>query len=437
MRSPTAVFFMKHLSVNLFTAFFSFSLFIVTFVTRKQIKQKKDQKMRKTITRFLAVTAILPMCIGIVSCGKEKFRVNGSVANAKDSMLYFEHNGLEGFDVLDSVRLDAAGTFEFKGGKAENPEFYRLRIAGQIINIAIDSTETVNVKASYPMMATDYSVDGSYENEKIKELALKQIDLQDRCQAAASNPRISMDSAMTVIGVMVDAYKKEVERDYIYKEPMKAYAYFALFQYIVVNSTAQLIFNPRSDSNDIKVFGAVATSWDTFYPNSERGLNLHNIAIQGMKDQRIVRNRQQPIRVDASKVNDTGVIDIFLMDNHGKPRHLTELKGKVVMLDFHMFSVGEASTRRIMMLRELYNKYHEQGFEIYQVALDDNEHFWKMQTENLPWVNVYDPDGVNSNNVKNYNVQNIPTFFLIDKNNVLKKRDVQIEDIDAEIKAML
>lgn len=383
----------------------------------------------------------LAAAVAVVSvmgaCSKEKFHVNGSIANAKDSVLYFEHNGLEGFSVLDSIKLDEGGAFEFEGDKADNPEFYRLRIAGQIINIAIDSTETVNVKAGYPMMATDYDVKGSYENEKIKELALKQIDLQNRCQAVAGSPDISVDSAMTAIGNMVDRYKADVERNYIYKEPMKAYAYFALFQYIVVNNTARLIFNPRTNSKDIKVFGAVATSWDTFYPNSERGENLHNIAIQGMKDQRIVRNQQQAVAIDASKVSDAGVIDIPLMDNHGKMRRLTELKGKVVMLDFHVFGVGEESTKRIMALRDIYNKYHARGFEIYQVSLDSNEHFWKTQTANLPWVSVYDPEGVNSKNMANYNVQNIPTFFLIDKNNVLQKRDVQIKDLDAEIQAML
>lgn len=412
-------------------------IFMYLCIGKEKDKKIKNHKMRKSITRFLAAAAAVTAVAGMASCGKGKFHVNGTIANAKDSVLYFEHNGLEGFSILDSIRLDAEGAFEFEGDKADNPEFYRLRIAGQIINIAIDSTETVTVKAGYPMMATDYDVSGSYENGKIKELALKQIDLQNRCQAAASNPRISIDSAMTVIDGMVGSYKSDVERNYIYKEPMKAYAYFALFQYIVVNNTAQLIFNPRANGNDIKVFGAVATSWDTFYPNSERGENLHNIAIQGMKDQRIVRNRQQPISIDASKVSDTGVIDIPLMDNHGKVRHLTELKGKVVMLDFHVFSVGEESTKRIMMLRELYNKYHAQGFEIYQVSLDGNEHFWKTQTEHLPWVNVYDPNGVNSKNVANYNVQSVPTFFLIDKNNVLQKRDVQIKDIDAEIQAML
>lgn len=393
--------------------------------------------MRKTIMRIIAAVAVVASIAGMASCGKGKFQVNGSIANAKDSMLYFEHNGLEGFSVIDSVKLDENGAFAFKGDAMDNPEFYRLRIAGQIINIAIDSTETVNVKASYPMMATDYDVKGSYENEKIKELALKQIDLQSRCQAVASNPNINVDSAMTVINALVDAYKNDVERNYIYKEPMKAYAYFALFQYIVVNNTAQLIFNPRTNEKDIKVYGAVATSWDTFYPNSERGENLHNIAIQGMKDQRIVRSRQQGMAIDASKVSDINLIDVPLMDNHGKMRHLTELKGKVVLLDFHVFSVGEESMKRIMMLRELYNKYHAQGFEIYQVSLDPNEHFWKTQTEHLPWISVYDPDGVNSKNAANYNVQSIPTFFLIGKDNVLSKRDVQIKDLDAEIRSML
>ena len=106
------------------------------------------------------------------------------------------------------------------------------------------------------------------------------------------------------------------------------------------------------------------------------------------------------------------------------------------MLDFHAF-MPAGSLKRIMMLRELYNKYHAQGFEIYQVSVDPDEHFWKTETAALPWICVYDEDGVQSTNLANYNVQSIPTFFLIDKNNVLQKRDVQIKDLDAEIKALL
>jgi peroxiredoxin len=56
-----------------------------------------------------------------------------------------------------------------------------------------------------------------------------------------------------------------------------------------------------------------------------------------------------------------GVIELALQDNKGVTRKLTDLKGKVVLLDFHLFA-GEQGTKRIMMLRELYNKYHAAGF---------------------------------------------------------------------------
>ena len=392
--------------------------------------------MRKNI-KFTITTAVVLAILSLTSCSKAKFHINGSIANAKDSTLYFEHNGLQGFETLDSIKLDENGEFEFDGDKAGNPEFYRLRIAGQIINIAIDSTETVTVKGSYTMMATEYDVKGSYENEKIRELALKQIALQAQCQVVATQTEASVDSVRTIIKGLVDRYKEDVTKNYIFKEPMKAYAYFALFQYITVGNQSSLIFNPRENPADIKVFGAVATSWDSYYPDSERGKNLHNIAIEGMKDQRIVQAQNQKLMIDESKVTTPGLLDISLIDNHGQPRKLTDLKGKVVMLDFHVFSVGEESTKRIMLLRELYNKYHAQGFEIYQVSLDSNEHFWKTQTQHLPWISVYDPDGINSENVTKYNVQDIPTFFLIDKNNMLQKRDVQVQDLEAEISAML
>ena len=90
-----------------------------------------------------------------------------------------------------------------------------------------------------------------------------------------------------------------------------------------------------------------------------------------------------------------------------------------------------------MMLRDVYNKYHAQGLEIYQVSVDDNEHYWKTQTVALPWVCVHDPEGAESEYLQKYNVSQIPTFFLIDKNNSLDKRDSQIKDLDSAIQSLL
>ena len=97
----------------------------------------------------------------------------------------------------------------------------------------------------------------------------------------------------------------------------------------------------------------------------------------------------------------------------------------------------EDSPARIIMLRELYNKYHTQGLEVYQISLDNDEHFWKQQTAALPWISVRDADGINSQRLVLYNVQAVPDFFLIDRDNNIVKRAAQMKDIDAEIKKLL
>ena len=376
--------------------------------------------------------AIVVAALTIASCNDKKFTVEGQVANAKDSVLYFENVGLEGINTLDSIKLDEGGSFSFSEEAPATPEFYRLRIADQIINVSIDSTETVQFKAEYPGMASNYTVSGSDNCEKIKELTLMQMELQNCAIAIQRNPSLGVDEANDSIQRLINAHKEKVKSNYIYKEPMKAYSYFALFQAI----GNYLIFNPRTNKDDIKAFAAVATSWDTYYPHAERGQNLHNIAIEGMKNQRIIAAQNAEFKVEASKVQEAGVLDIALLDNKGQERHLTDLKGKVVLLDFHIFALND-SPKRIIMLRELYNKYQAQGLEIYQVSLDPDEHFWKQQTAALPWISVRDADGVNSQRLMLYNIQAVPDFFLIDRGNNLVKRAAQIKDLEAEIQKLL
>ena len=378
------------------------------------------------------LAAVVLAALTVASCNNNKFTVEGQISGAKDSVLYFENVGIEGINVLDSVKLSDNGDFSFSEAANQAPEFYRLRIADQIINVSIDSTETVQIKGEYPGMASNYTVSGSDNCSKIRELALKQMDLQTKAIALQSNTELGIVKANDSIMTLINAYKEDVKREYIYKEPFKAYAYFALFQAI----GNYLIFNPRTNKDDIKAFAAVATSWDTYYPHAERGQNLHNIAIEGMKNQRIVEAQNADIQIDANKVQEAGVLNISLLDNKGQQRNLTDLKGQVVLLDFHIFAM-ENSPARILQLREIYNKYHAQGLEIFQVSLDSDEHFWKQQTAALPWVSVRDEEGVNSQRLMLYNVQAVPDFFLIDRGNNLVKRAAQIKDLEAEIKKLL
>lgn len=387
--------------------------------------------MKKTIP---AICAALLAAMAITSCGGKKFRVEGNIKQAADSVLYFENVSLDGPVTVDSVKLSADGAFSFSDDAPAAPEFYRLRIAGQIINLSVDSTENIRVTADYPTMSTGYTVEGSEECSTIKELALQQIELQSAIDRIAKNPALGYDAAADSAEKVITAYKERVKRNYIYRQPMKASSYFALFQTL----GNQLVFNPRESKEDIKAFAAVATSWDTFHPNSLRGENLHNIAIEGMKNVRIIQNKiaQSRRALDPSKVNTSNIIEVALRDNHGTLRRLTGMKGRVVLLDFHVFG-ADGSTQRIMQLREIYNKYHSRGLEIFQVSLDPDEHFWKTQTAALPWICVHDDDAMNSSLLVQYNIRRLPTFFLVDRDNVLFKRDSQIKDLDAAIQSLL
>lgn len=376
---------------------------------------------------FLAIS-VAALCF--TSCTKEKFQINGQISQAADSILYFENMALDGPQVVDSVRLDAEGNFSFSGVTPGAPEFYRLRIANEIINLSVDSTEHITVKAAYPAMASQYEVEGSEDCAKIKELALKQMNLQARAQGILRAPDLSARAVQDSVERIIAAYKAEVCRDYVYREPMRSYSYFALFQGIVVGNTYLMVFNPRRYVDDVKAFAAVATCWDQFHPGSTRGENLHNIAIEGQKTQRIVQAQDAEWELDPNKVTVATLIEIALPDNRGQVRRLTELQGKVVLLDFHVFA-SEGSAARILQLRELYNKYHDRGLEIYQVSLDDDAHFWKTQTAALPWICVRDDQGASQSYL--LQVQSLPADYIISRDNSVVMGPAQIKDLDADI----
>lgn len=360
---------------------------------------------------------------------KQQFTVQGEIDNATDSMLYLENMALDGAQIVDSVKLGEKGEFSLKSDASEAPEFYRLRIAGQIINFCADSTATINVKSQYPNMANNYTIDGCEQCKVIQQLAYKQIALQQQAINIQKSRELSYQQGADSIQKVIAAYREDVKKNFIYKHPDWASSYFALFQYV----GQQLIFDPTANADNIKVFQAVATSWDNKYPDSERGQNLHNITMARLEDIRYVKAQNANAQNALAQAEVAGCINIKLTDNHGKEQNLNALKGKVVLLDFHLFA-SEKSTERIMLLRDLYNKFHDQGLEIFQVSLDTDQHFWKTQTEALPWISVND---VSAQSAMIYNVQSAPTFFLLNRNNELVKRDAQMKDVEAEVKALL
>ena len=367
---------------------------------------------------------------GLSACNNEPaFTVEGEITDAAEKMLYLEQTGLESIVPLDSVKLSEGGSFSFSASRPKAPDYYRLRIDNKIINFAVDSTETVTVKANYGTFSTGYQIEGSENNTKIKELVLLQAGLQADVNRVAQSG-LPIGIAQDSIQRMVNTYKNEVKRNYIFAEPNKTYAYFALFQQL----NGYMIFDPLTNREDVKCFAAVATSMNNLYPHADRSRNLYNMVIKGMKNTRAPQAK--PLDIPMDKIEETSIIDIPLRDVDGKLHHLTDLKGKVVLIDFTVYGASESGARNLL-LRELYNKYHEQGLEIYQVSLDTDEHFWKTAADNLPWICVRDPEGPYSTFVRLYGVAQLPSSFLVNRNNELSLRVDAKTDLDAEIKKIL
>jgi peroxiredoxin len=382
--------------------------------------------MKKNLYLLVALLAM-----GLGSCDNEpKFKVEGSVADADKQTLYFEASAVGGVELLDSAVLRGDGSFSFKAHRPESPEFYRLRLGNKVINFAVDSTETVSVSAKADNFATGYTIEGSESNTKIKELVLLQADLQQRVIALAQTGGLPAGIAQDSLIHMVNAYKDKVKHDYIYAAPNTSYAYFALFQTL----NGYQIFDPLSSKDDVKCFAAVATSLNNNYPHADRSRNLYNMVIKGMKNTRGPQQRQLEVSEDV--VKETGIIDIALKDLKGNTRKVTDLKGKVVLIDFTVYNNAMSSTHNLL-LRDLYNKYSAQGLEIYQVSLDGDEHFWKTSADNLPWICVRDEAGAYSQYVQLYNVTALPSVFLVNRQNELSARGETIKDLDAAVQKLL
>lgn len=360
---------------------------------------------------------------------KPTFKIEGEIKGADGKMLYFEQTGIESIVPLDSVKLKGDGDFAFKQARPDAPDFYRLRIGDKVINFSVDSTETLTVRADLPRFATGYEIEGSADNTKIKELVMLQSGLQARIDRLAK-AGLPAGEAQDSLTNMVNAYKEDVRRNYIFKEPNKMYAYFALFQEV----NGLLIFDPLNNKDDVKCFAAVATSMNQLYPHADRSRNLYNMVIKGMKNTR--KPQRRTVELPEGMVQETAIIDIPLRDVNGKLHHLTDLKGKVVLIDFTAYN-NTASAAHNLALRDLYNKYASQGFQIYQVSLDTDEHFWKTAADNLPWICVNDPDGPYSAYTNLYGVTQLPTAFLVNRNNELSLRIGEKTNIEEAVKKLL
>lgn len=108
--------------------------------------------------------------------------------------------------------------------------------------------------------------------------------------------------------------------------------------------------------------------------------------------------------------------DFTLQAPDGKNVSLADFRGKYVLLDFWASWCGPC-LREVPNVKKVYDKYHDKGFEILSVSLDDKKDNWTNAIEkyDLNWVHVSSLQGWDCPVAKLYNVSGVPAMLLIDK----------------------
>ena len=331
------------------------------------------------------------------------FTIEGTITHANGETLYLEHTGLVKTTVLDSCVLDANGDFKLHAVAPEHPDFYRLRIASQSLPLAIDSTEIVAIAASRDSLSHTLAIEGSDNS-----LAIAQL----RATARTASREQLREHAKTIIVT----------------NPRSLAAYYAVF----LKQGGQYIWN-IFDAADRRMYQAVATSFNVWMPNYERTKALYAQVTDILKAEREMQ-QQAAMRQLINDAENT-VLDISLTDDNGITQSLTDLRGKLIVLDFSAIEM-EQSQGYIFELRELYNRYHNRGVTIYSVSLDRNKLLWEDGVVNLPWTNVYAGEQA-IEVMTRYNVQSIPTLFLLDRKGNVQGRYTNFEQLDADIRKHL
>ena len=375
----------------------------------------------------IQLTFLIPVIGIFISCsGKSHFTVKGYVKDGNNKTLYLENVTTSKAVLLDSIKLGSNGSYKFKRSRPAVPDFYRLRLDRQLINFVIDSTETVTINSDTLQFAQNYTVEGSAESEQVKTLTLLQLktsEIYNQLQEQYRSQNITAGEYKDKINACIEDYKNEA-RKFIYANPASASAYFALYQQI----NGLLIFDPY-DKVDSKAYGAVANNWNQKYPDAPRTKQLVQIFTNALA----VLREQRPDSLDAKTIESKDFFDISLLSVDDKPYRLSDAgKNKVVLLDFTAYGMQDSPAHN-QQLAKIYGKYSNRGFQIYQVSLDSDEHFWKNAAVNLPWICVIDPQSVNSEIARKYNVSDIPTGFILNRKGDIVKRINDYTGLEADV----
>ncbi len=367
----------------------------------------------------------LLLILVIASCNQQnKIKIDGQIKGVKEKPVYLKEILLGNTQIIDSARTNKKGKFSFKE-TIEHPKFYQLGLSNsRYITLLVEPGEEVELKFTSENL-NNYSINGSEGSKKVKKLSNRlastkyKLDSLKNLYTKTKNPK-KQEKINAEYQSIVES-QRDSSIAFILDNLGSMASIMALYQKI--NDDTYVLFK----NMDLQYIKLVADSLKKKYPDSD-----HVKALIANKDNLMKKYRNLETNTKFQKYaeqSDFPVPMIRLPNIEGDTISLKDIHEKMLLISFWSAN-NKRSLERNLKLKKVYKQYHPKGFEIYQVNLDTDSENWKkaVKFDELPWINV-GGKGRNQYYGKVYNITELPTDFLLNKNREIISRTPEINDL--------
>ena len=365
------------------------------------------------MNRSIPFIMVLILAITTFACNSSNTEISGLIRGGEEISLSLERLDVNRTSVIDTIVTAKDGSFSVKF-TIDEPELYLLKNKkGEIINLLVSPGDKISLESSTDSFGNSYTLSGSAESEGIRNLVeqlnitRKDLDSLQLLAGEIGDPESPQFELVKNTYAQAIIKQKRFTIKYLVEHMGSLSSVYALYQKY---DQETLVLNQE---NDLQYFKAVADSLEVTYPNSSLTLSLRADIQQREK---AFQEAQQLNTLMEMADEATGLLELSIPDRDGREVALSSLRGKLVLVSFWA-SGNSASIQSLLQLQSTYNKYHARGFEVYAISLDNNKINWMnaIDFNEFKWINVSELSFPESSAALHYNVTELPTTFLINR----------------------
>jgi peroxiredoxin len=195
----------------------------------------------------------------------------------------------------------------------------------------------------------------------------------------------------------------------------------------------EFVINNPSSIISAQILSVYTTSWGKEKTSElfDRFSTKNKNSSYGIKIANYIRLNKEP------KIGEQ-FVDFEMSDPKGKSKKLSDLKGKTILLEFWASWCGPCRQENPTLVKT-YKKFHQKGFEIFAVSLDEEKDSWlqAIEKDSLIWGHVSDLKGNDNEASLIYGINGIPDNFLIDQNGEILGRNLRGNELNEKLAEIL